>query len=172
MCRCFQRDLWDIPTPANEVLDGYEVQTHIKIDALYEQRWLPEQHPRKKSGHMLHLLCPQEPLGTVCLQRNSDHVCFWPLTLRHRQARLLWCHERVDWRVEWRSVVFSNDSRFRLYANDGRKRVRRRTVVVVGFYGCPLFGECCLTNAYSWAAFQTIGNKLSLQLFQKLTKIN
>ena len=25
----------------------------------------------------------------------------------HHQARLLWCRERVDWRVEWHTVVFS-----------------------------------------------------------------
>ena len=34
------------------------------------------------------------------------------LTPRYCQARLLWCRERVDWRVEWRSVVFSDESRF------------------------------------------------------------
>ena len=49
-----------------------------------------------------------------------------PLTPRHRQARLLWCCEIVDWRVEWRSVVFSDESRFCLYASDGRTRVRPR----------------------------------------------
>ena len=27
---------------------------------------------------MLHLLCHQGPLGTVCLQQDSDHACFWP----------------------------------------------------------------------------------------------
>ena len=30
-----------------------------------------------------------------------------PLTPRHRQARLLWYRERVDWRVQWRSAVSS-----------------------------------------------------------------
>ena len=34
-----------------------------------------------------------------------------PLTPRHREERLLWCRERVNWRVEWRSVVFSDESR-------------------------------------------------------------
>ena len=33
-----------------------------------------------------------------------------PLIPRHCQARLLWCHERVDWRVEWCSVVFNDES--------------------------------------------------------------
>ena len=27
---------------------------------------------------MLHLLCNQGPLGTICLQQDSDHVCLWP----------------------------------------------------------------------------------------------
>ena len=49
-----------------------------------------------------------------------------PLTPRHLQARLLSCRERVDRRVEWRSVVFRDESRFRLYATDGRARARRR----------------------------------------------
>ena len=49
------------------------------------------------------------------------------LTPRHRQARLLWwCRERVDWRVERCSVVFSDESMFCLYASDGRTRVQRK----------------------------------------------
>ena len=48
------------------------------------------------------------------------------LTPRHRQARILWGRERVNWRVEWRSVVFSDESRFCLYASDGRTLVLRR----------------------------------------------
>ena len=52
-----------------------------------------------------------------------------PLTSRQRQARLLWCLESVEGRVEWSSIVFSDDeSRFRLYASDGRTRVRPRPV--------------------------------------------
>ena len=41
------------------------------------------------------------------------------LTPRHRQAQILWCCERDDWRVEWRSVVFSDERRFCMYASDG-----------------------------------------------------
>ena len=126
--------LWNIPTPVDQVLDGRVIQTHIKIDALCEQRWPPERHPGKKFGHMLPMLCHQGALGTVCLQLDSDHVClcqattytFSMLTPRHRQAWLLWCRERVDWSVEWCSVVFSDESRFCLYASDGCTRVRCR----------------------------------------------
>ena len=45
-------------------------------------------------------------------------------TPRHRQAQLLWCRERVDWKVEWRSVVFSDENRFCLYVRDGNTRVQ------------------------------------------------
>ena len=49
-----------------------------------------------------------------------------PLIPRNRKAGLLWCRERVDWRVEWHSVLFSKQNRFCLYASDGRTPVRRR----------------------------------------------
>ena len=48
------------------------------------------------------------------------------LAPHHHQARLLWCHERVNWRVKWHSVVFSDASRFVLYASDGHARVWHR----------------------------------------------
>ena len=47
----FCSGLWNIPTPIDQVLDGHVVQMHIKIDALCEQQWVPEQHPGEKSGH-------------------------------------------------------------------------------------------------------------------------
>lgn len=52
---------------------------------------------------------------------------FWclPLTPRHRTRRLEWCNERVNWVQEWHNVVFSDESRFCLWAHDGRRRVRR-----------------------------------------------
>ena len=68
----------NIPILVDQVLDGRIVQTHIKIDASSEQWWPPEQHPRKKSGHVLHLLCHQGPMGTVCLQQDLDHLRIWP----------------------------------------------------------------------------------------------
>lgn len=74
----FSSGLWNIPTPVDQAPDVRVVQTHVKIDALCEQRWPTEHHPGTKSGHMLHLLCHQGPLGTVCLQQDYDHVCLWP----------------------------------------------------------------------------------------------
>ena len=110
----FSSDLWNIPTHVDHVLDGRVVQMPVVLDALCEQRWSPGQQPGKKSGHIFHLLCHQGSLGTACF--NSTAItCASGLaatTPRHRQAQLLWCRERVEWRVEWRSVVFSDESRF------------------------------------------------------------
>ena len=57
---------------------------------------------------------------------RNVHLARLPLTPQHHQAWLLWCRERVDWRVEWRSVHFSDESNFCLYASDGRTRVWHR----------------------------------------------
>ena len=77
VCSCFQQ--WSLEL-SHTLRPGSGwpctvVQMHIKIDALCEQQWLL---PGKKSRHMLHLLCHQGPLGTICLQQDSDHMCFWP----------------------------------------------------------------------------------------------
>ncbi|GBN35379.1 Transposable element Tcb2 transposase [Araneus ventricosus] len=49
-----------------------------------------------------------------------------PLTPKHCRLRHEWCQARAHWRKEWRSVVFSDESRFCLVASDGRVLVRRR----------------------------------------------
>ena len=54
------------------------------------------------------------------------HVSRLPPAPRHRQARLLWLGERVEWRVGWHYVVFIDECRFCLYSSDGRTSVRRR----------------------------------------------
>ena len=49
------------------------------------------------------------------------------LTRRHRQERLRWARAHFDWRrVRWNTVIFSDESRFRLMNADGRIRVYRR----------------------------------------------
>ncbi len=48
-----------------------------------------------------------------------------PLTPAHCRERLSWCRARADWTVEWRRVVFSDESRFCLGRSDRRVRVRR-----------------------------------------------
>ncbi|GFV39131.1 transposable element Tcb1 transposase, partial [Trichonephila clavipes] len=51
-----------------------------------------------------------------------------PLTPHHRQCRLDFCRPRTTWSVtDWRRVIFSDESRFSLSADDHRTRVWRRT---------------------------------------------
>ncbi|GFX63593.1 transposable element Tcb1 transposase [Trichonephila clavipes] len=46
-----------------------------------------------------------------------------PLTPHHRQCRLDFCRPRVTWSVtDWRRVIFSDESRFSLSADDHRTR--------------------------------------------------
>ena len=126
----FSSGLWNIPTPVDQVLDGRVIQTHVKIDAFCEQRWPTKQYLGKKSGHMLHLLCHQGPLGTVCLQQDSDQVWLWPGyhlhhdidTVNHGYSGVV----KESTRVVWCSVVFGDESRFCLYASDGHTCVRCR----------------------------------------------
>ena len=124
MCRwhvAFSSGLRNIPTPVDQVLDGRIVQMHVKIDALCKQWWLPEQHPGKKSMHMLHMLRHQGPLGTVCLQQDSDHVCLWPGYHIHHDTAKHSCSGVVKESTgEWKCfAVFSNENRFSLYMSDG-----------------------------------------------------
>jgi len=49
------------------------------------------------------------------------------LSARHRQARLRWAREHLDWRrVDWNTVVFTDESRYKLSRADGRTIVYRR----------------------------------------------
>ena len=117
----FSSGLWNIPTSVDQVRDGRLVQMHVKIDAFCEQRG-------KKSVTCCSSVLPRT-IGNCLLAaglRSRVPLARLPLTPGHHQAQLLWRRERVDWRVEWRSVVFSDESRFCLYASEGRTRVRRR----------------------------------------------
>ncbi|GFW14800.1 HTH_Tnp_Tc3_2 domain-containing protein [Trichonephila clavipes] len=52
-----------------------------------------------------------------------------PLTPHHRQCRLDFCRPRATWSVtDWRRVIFSDESRFSLSADDHRTRFWRRTI--------------------------------------------
>ena len=59
------------------------------------------------------------------LRSYRPFLCL-PLTPLHRRSRLEWCNERLNWNEEWNRVVFSDESRFCLWAHDGRGMVRRR----------------------------------------------
>ncbi|GFR86570.1 transposable element Tcb1 transposase [Elysia marginata] len=50
------------------------------------------------------------------------------LAQHHRHQRTLWAQEHAAWdRIQWRSVVFSGESRFCIDHADGRVRVWRRS---------------------------------------------
>ena len=50
-----------------------------------------------------------------------------PITPQHRQSRLEWCRSRASWLpADWHRIVFSDESRFSLSADDHRVRVWRR----------------------------------------------
>ncbi|GBN42264.1 Transposable element Tc1 transposase, partial [Araneus ventricosus] len=58
--------------------------------------------------------------------RARRPVACIPLTPNHCRSRREWCQARAHWRTEWRSVLFSDESRFYLGASDYRVLVRRR----------------------------------------------
>ena len=43
-----------------------------------------------------------------------------PLSRDQQRLRPQWARERRHWRAEWRSIVFSDESRFNMSYNDGR----------------------------------------------------
>jgi Transposase len=48
------------------------------------------------------------------------------LNNQQRENRLNWCIERKDWSVRrWKSVIWSDESRFTIFKNDGPGRVWR-----------------------------------------------
>lgn len=62
-----------------------------------------------------------------------------PLSFIHRKNRLGWAREHIEWNDEqWRSVLWTDESRFTLDFNDGRIRVRRLKN--------ERFADCCIKN--------------------------
>ena len=58
------------------------------------------------------------------------------LTRRHKQLRMELAREHQDWTwVDWSVVIFTDESKFTLFRNDGRTYVRRRV-------GEALLPEC------------------------------
>ncbi|GFU02147.1 transposable element Tc1 transposase [Trichonephila clavipes] len=51
-------------------------------------------------------------------------LCRIPLTQNHCRLRLHWANVHRSWRADWQQVVFSDKSRFNVWQNDGRIRVR------------------------------------------------
>ena len=70
----FNSGLWNIPTPADQVLNSCIVQMHVKIDALCGQQWQARPHPWNKSGYLLDLLLSPRTIGNRLLQQDSDYI--------------------------------------------------------------------------------------------------
>ena len=93
-----------IPTHVDRVLDGHIVQTHVKIETLCVQQWPPKQNLGKKLRHMLHLLCHQGQLGTVCSPafRSRVPLARLPFISGYHPERLLWSTG------EWNGALLSS----------------------------------------------------------------
>ena len=48
------------------------------------------------------------------------------ITRKQARERMKWCKEKLVWDLEWRNVLWSDESRFLLFHNDGKKRIWRR----------------------------------------------
>ena len=126
VCRCFQQ--WSVEhSHTHRSCSGWPCSAHdIKINALCEQQWL---NPREEIRVHVTPAVSLRTIGNLLLAaglRSHVPLAGLPLTPRHCQAQLLWYRERVDWRLEWCSLVFNDESRFCLYANDGHTYVWHR----------------------------------------------
>lgn len=71
--------------------------------------------------------------------RSHRPVIRIPLTVRHRQNRLIWCRDHIDAPIGfWKNIMWTDESRFLLDFNDGRIRVRRLST--------ERFAECCIAE--------------------------
>ncbi|GBM90767.1 hypothetical protein AVEN_188989-1 [Araneus ventricosus] len=76
------------------------------------------------------------------------------LNKRYRQLRLQWAREHRDWTMDdWKTVAWSDESRFLIHHVDGRVRVRRLPVAVV-----PLLYSMSYTGW--WRRYYSLGDVL------------
>jgi hypothetical protein len=47
-----------------------------------------------------------------------------PLSAVYKADKIHWCQERQSWRDKWEHIIFNGKSRFCLWRNDGKSRVR------------------------------------------------
>ena len=91
------------------------------------------------------------------------------LTLRHRQNRVAWAQQHLNWTWrQWRNVIFTDESRFCISRGDGRIQIWRRTnqrfadnnVLQVNAWGGPSIMIWCgigLNQHLGPIVFQNIG---------------
>ena len=123
MCRCFEQ--WSVEhSHIRRPGSGRPCSTDARQDRRIVRAAVAARTASRDEirAHVARAVSPRTIAGGL---RSGVPLARLPLTPRHRQVRLLWCRERVDWRLEWRSVVLSDESRFCLYATDGLIRVRR-----------------------------------------------
>ena len=96
VCRCFQQ--WSVEHSHTQRLGSGRPRI---TDASHDRR-IVQSAVVARTVIRKEIRAHVAPIGTVCLQQDSDQVPLArvPLTPRHREARLLWCRERVYWRVE------------------------------------------------------------------------
>ncbi|GBN89135.1 hypothetical protein AVEN_139503-1 [Araneus ventricosus] len=84
------------------------------------QQWSGEDTASRRSGSGGHVAQLRGHL------RARRPVACISLTPNHCRLRCEWYQARAQWRTEWRSVVFPDESRLCLGASDGRVLVGRR----------------------------------------------
>ncbi|GFW45127.1 transposable element Tcb2 transposase [Trichonephila clavipes] len=89
------------------------------------QQWITEGRVYRRGGAIRETI--RRRLTEVGL-RSRRPLRRLPLIPHHRQCRLDFCRPRATWSVtDWRRVIFGDESRFSLSADDHRTRVWRRT---------------------------------------------
>ncbi|GFR64907.1 transposable element Tcb1 transposase [Elysia marginata] len=87
----------------------------------------PSRHTRGRNNQRISANTVRRRLSTSGLRPRRPYI--GPiLTQRHRHQRTLWAEEHAAWyRIQWRGVVFSHESRFCIDHADGRVRLWRRS---------------------------------------------
>ena len=81
---------------------------------------------RNATGVRVHARTVRNRLRTSGIRAYRPYVGV-PLSPRHRQDRLNWTRAHQRWtRRQWNEVLFTDESRFNVDFNDGRRRVWRR----------------------------------------------
>ncbi len=92
---------------------------------------LARMHGFATSGELLRHWQQGVSTRTVLRRLHERNLCqFKPcrvplLTKEHKRARLDWAMARCHWRVQWKRIIWSDESRFLLYPMDGRRLVWR-----------------------------------------------
>ncbi|GFV62116.1 transposable element Tcb1 transposase [Trichonephila clavipes] len=99
------------------------------------QQWITEGRVYRRGGHPVPSRETIRRRLTEVGLRSRRSLRRLPLTPHHRQCRLDFCRPRATWSVtDWRRVVFSDESRFSLSADDQTCLEAHRPAVRSGIY--------------------------------------